>query len=245
MKNMHLYKNLTAVLLICLSAGIFSGASCNKTALSETRFSDALEIISNEFKLYSQPDTKAKVLESSFESTLLYVDPAVIKNESGSWYKVVYCWLYGDWLLRQVNKLPEFNKSFVYVNFEDIKTKPAEDYVKDQIDWLRAGRPPRHKVGDSINPSSERNEIKSSIIIEFKTPATLFNEPKEGASTITVPKGFKCLGPLIATEDSFPAVYANMEEENWSLIIDIETKKVVGWIESEKLNKISKWIEPK
>ena len=145
-------------------------------------------------------------------------------------------------MLRQVNKLPDFNKNFAYVKAADVTTKPAEDYIKSQITWLREGRPPQHKVGETLDVSQE--DIAGLIIIEFTAAATLLAEPREGAQAINVPQGLKCLGPQYATEDSFPVCHTSMEEEDWALIVDAKTKKVLGWIKPDQLNKISKFIEP-
>ena len=230
--------------LMLTAAVVFSNISCKSGTTSKELFPDAVQIFSQEFKLYAEPDSKGKRLGVSFESSSLFIDPTPIinKNDNSQWYRVVYCWPYGDLMLRQVNKLPDFNKNFAYVNAKDVTTKPIEDYVKSQITWLREGRPPQHKVGDTLDVSKE--DMAGLIIIEFTASATLLAEPREGAQAINVPKGLQCLGPMYASEDSFPVCHANMDEENWALIVDAKTKKVLGWIKPEKLNKISKYIEP-
>ncbi|MCL2156212.1 MAG: hypothetical protein FWH53_11150 [Leptospirales bacterium] len=244
-KHLHSsYKEFLYFSMILLLVNVFSNASCTPGTKSSGRFPDAVEIFSSDFKLYTEPDSKGKILEYSFDSSSLYVDPTPIinKKDNSQWYKVVYCWPYGDLILRQADKLPIFNKNFAYVNTKEVKTESIKDYVKQEIDWLRAGRPPRHKVGDTLDVSQE--DIDKCITIVFKAPATMFAEPKESAQTIKAPKGLKCLGPMWATEDSFPVCYANMEEENWAMIVDVTTKKVLGWIKPEQLNEISEWIEP-
>jgi len=251
MKNIYIsvvqrfigYKKISIISTLLLLANVFYGLSCTSGTPPAERFPDAVEIFSNDLKLYSEPDLKGKVLEFSDNNTL-FVDstPIINKKDNSQWYKVVYCWPYADLMLRQVNKLPDFNKNFAYVSAKDVTTKPIKDYVKKEIDWLRAGRPPRHKVGDVLNISQE--DIDKCIIIELKTPATLLAEPKEGSQAIKASKGLKCLGPVWQTEDSFPVCYANMEEENWAMLVDAKTKKVLGWIKPEQLYKISEWIEP-
>ena len=216
-------------------------------------FPDAVTIVPKDYencKLYSEPDTK-KVLVSSehgdtlWDSSEYYADPTPVVNKSDNsrWYKIVYFWGYGDSILRQTNKLPYFNNNFVYVRADDVTASPAEDYVKAQINWLREGRPPRSKVGDDF-AYDEWRTLDRSIIIELTAPAALLAEPKEGARAIDAPKGLKLLGPVYETEDSFPNIYANMEEEDWALIVDVNTSKVLGWMKSEQLREISRWIEP-
>jgi hypothetical protein len=238
-------KNTLTVSVILLLASVFLGITCPFGKTSKGSFPDAVQIFATEFKLYAEPDSKGKILKDSFDGSALYVDPKPItnNNDNSQWYKVIYYWPYGDLMLRQVNKMPAFNKNFAYVNARDVTTKLLEDYVKKEIDSLRAGRPPQHKVGDSLDVSEE--DIAKLVIIEFTAAGTLLLQPREDAQTINVPKGLKCLGPIYASEDSFPVCYANMEEENWAMIVDAKTKKVLGWIKPEKLNKISKWIEPK
>jgi len=210
-------------------------------------FPDAITILpkNEDRKFYSEPDvTKIAAIDDHLWDHDLYADFTLIINEkdNSQWYRIVYCWLYADSVLRQVNKIPEFNRNFAYVRADDVRTHPAEDYVINQIDWLRAGRPPRQKVGERLNIDEE--EISKSVTIVLTAPVTLRDEPKEGARTIEAPEGLELLGPLYATEDSFPNVYANMEEENWALIVDAKTWTVLGWIRSEQLSEISDWIAP-
>ena len=214
-----------------------SGISDGKPVLIQSQSEDR--------KFYSEPDaTKFAAIEDFLWDHSLYADPAPIVNETenSQWYKVIYCWLHGDSMLRQVNKMTEFNKNFVYVRVSDVRTQPAEEHINSQIDWLMAGRPPRHRVGERLNFDEEH--IKNSMTIVLTAHATLLEEPREGARTIAVPKGLELLGPLYATEDSFPNIYANMEEENWALIVDFKTRTVLGWIKYEKLFEISEWIAP-
>ena len=90
----------------------------------------------------------------------------------------------------------------------------------------------------------EGDGVDKRIIFELKASATLFAEPKEAARKIEVPEGLKCLGPVYATEDNFPICHADMEEENWALVVDAGTCKALGWIKPEQLFEISEWIEP-
>jgi hypothetical protein len=183
--------------------------------------------------------------DSLLDGSDYYADPAPVinKKDNSRWYKVIYFLDYGGSILKQVNKLEYFNKNFVYVRADDVTTSPAESYIQRHIDWLRDGRPPRFKVGDVFEYDEWRTPDKS-ITIELTAPASLLTEPKEGSQEIEVPKGFKCLGPVFETEDSFPNIHANMEEEEWALIVEVKTGKVLGWMKSEQLGKISRWIEP-
>jgi hypothetical protein len=243
-----LNKKVLIVLTVFLLVSILPYAAL--AASSADSFPDAIGISPkdyNECKLYSEPDLKGEILDFMlYESSEYFADstPIVNKINNSQWYKVVYFLSYGDSILRQINKLSDFNNNNFYVRADDVTTNQAGDYVKNQIEWLRDGRPPHHKVGDTFK-FDELRIIDNSVIIELTAPATLVDEPKEGARTIDAPKGLKCLGPLFGTEDFFPVIaYADMEEENWALIIDIKTSEVLGWIKTEQLSKISEQIEP-
>jgi hypothetical protein len=230
---------------------VFSGVA--SAASSKGSFPDAVLISPKDYdncKLYSEPDTKKIFVSSTHGDSLLesseyYADmaPVVNKSDNSRWYKIIYFWGYAESNLKQVNKLAYFNKNFVYVRADDVTTSPIEDYVKKQIDWLRAGRPPQFEVGDAFEYDEWRT-LDNSVVFEFTASATLLAEPKEGARAIEAPEGLKCLGPVYATEDSFPNIYANMEEEDWALIVDVNTGKVLGWMKPEQLREISRWIEP-
>ena len=212
-------------------------------------FPDAVVIFPKDYDnciLYSEPDSKGKVLSFGLsDASEFFADskPIVNKKDKTKWYKVVYFWGYGDSMLRQVNKLAEFNNDFFYVRVDDVKTSPIEDYVMKGIEWLREGRPPRFKVGDVLE-FDEWSTADKRIIITLKSAATLLAEPNEGAQEIEVQEGLRLLGPVYATEDAYPNVHANMEEENWALMVDAISYKVLGWIKFEQLADISEWIEP-
>ncbi|MDL2263983.1 UrcA family protein, partial [Synergistaceae bacterium OttesenSCG-928-I11] len=230
MMNIELtFKKLLAVLAILLFSGIIP---CTAAAAPTDKFPDAVAIWPidyDNYKLYSEPDGKA--LDFRLEDAAEYF----AEKHGAQWYKIVYCWPYGGSMLRQLNKLPDFDEKFVYISAGDVTTRPAKDYVKNQINWLRAGRPPRFKVGEVLK-LGEGYGVDKRIIFVLKAPVTLLEEPKEGARKIEAPKGLKCLGPVYATEDDFPICHADMEEENWALIVDAATCQVLGWILKPQLH---------
>ncbi|MCL1875571.1 MAG: hypothetical protein FWF87_04865 [Synergistaceae bacterium] len=235
--------------LACYTLAVLVFSALYAAASSADSFPDALGIRakSENIIFYSAPDeTKAAALNDFLWEYDLYADTVVVENskDGSRWYKIIYYWPYGDSLLRQTNKMTEFNRSFAYVRADDVVTRPAEEHVKIHINRLREGRPPQFKVGDTFEYDEWRNPDRS-VIIELTAPAALLAAPDEGAPKAgEAPKGFKCLGPVYATEDSFPNIHANMEEVNWALVVDVGTAKILGWIKSDELGEISKWIEP-
>ncbi len=239
-------KKILAVLTVFLLAGVLPLAA--PAASPADRFPDAVVIHPTDFdhlKLYSEPD--GAVLDIRLDEANEYyadVKPIVDKKKYDTrWYRIVYCWPYGGSMLQQADKLPEFGGQFAYIRADDVNTEPPLDYVKEQIDWLRAGRPPRFEVGEVLE-FGESYGPDVRVVIELQAPATLLAEPREGARKIEVPKGLRYLGPIYETEDNFPVCHADMEEESWALVVDAVTCQVLGWMKPGPLSEISEWIVP-
>jgi hypothetical protein len=63
---------------------------------------------------------------------------------------------------------------------------------------------------------------------------TLLKEPKIGAEGIKIPAGIRYFGQQEGTEDQFPVCYADMDEIDWALIVDADTRKVLGWMNADE-----------
>jgi hypothetical protein len=79
-------------------------------------------------------------------------------------------------------------------------------------------------VGDTFDNAEGRS------IYVLKVPVTLLKEPKIGAEEIKIPAGLKYLGAYMDTEDPFPIWHKDIDEVDWAIIVNANTKKVLGWI---------------
>ncbi len=197
--------------------------------------------------LYSAPGGNVLEYAALEVSNAYFADanPVITQNNHTRWYKIVYVWASWDSMLRQVNKWPEFDQNFVYVRADDVTVSPVEDRVKKEIDWLRAGRPPRQKVGD-VFAFGEGDGVDKRVLIGLKAQATLLEEPRADARKIEVPRGGKYLGPILHDESNFPVCHADMEEENWAMMYDAGTGLALGWIKPDQLynSETFEWIQP-
>jgi hypothetical protein len=133
--------------------------------------------------------------------------------------------------IRQVHKLSSFNYSYGYVDANLITPEPLSDYEREYFEWIRDGKPPKEKVGDLFEAMRNTSGIT-------KAPATLLKEPKIGAEEIKIPEGTKFAGEQYGTEDIFPIYYTDINEDDWALIVDPDTRKILGWIKGTEWSKV-------
>jgi hypothetical protein len=196
----------------------------------------------------SEPSANGKPLfewESGDESEL-FVDstPVSDKSNNSKWYKILFEHEYADFTLRQVHKLSKYNYSYGYVNANFVNTESLSDYDdKEENDWLRwyreeiawtlNGRPPEETVGN-ILAAFEQSDLRYKYIYTFKISVTLLKKPENGSEEIKIPAGVRYIGEQEGTEDKFPVCYADMNEVNWVLIIDADTRKALGWMNADE-----------
>jgi hypothetical protein len=183
--------------------------------------------------VYSKPDSKGKILCEWHSLDDVYGDstPILNKSDNSKWYKILFEAGMFDISIRQVHKLSWYNYSYGYVDAKLITPEPLSDSERKYFEWIRNGKPPAEKVGDVF-------EAMRDTIGVTKVPVTLLKEPKIGAEEIKIPEGTRFVGPRYGTADSFPTYYSDMDEEDWSLIVDADTGKILGWIKVDEWNKV-------
>jgi hypothetical protein len=119
-------------------------------------------------KLRSAPSSKGLVITEVYgddgSDIIVYLfadaNPIQDKDDNSAWYKVL---LYdSDWYPEQVYK-PSFwlqksmpgKFSYLYADIKDVKKVSFSQRDREQIDWLKQGRPLRLKVGDIVDPKKE------------------------------------------------------------------------------------------
>jgi hypothetical protein len=199
---------------------------------------DLVELYSKDFsaiKIHAAPSAKSKVICELDVPDELYAEaaPIIDKGDNSKWYKIILIAHYADFL-RQVHKLAEFNYSYGYVSAKYVNTNDtSNEYLKEEMARIRAGRPPRKKVGDDFRAEGEFRTKRT-----LKVPVTLLKEPKEGAEKIKIPAGLKYVSYAEETEDNFPVYYNDINEVDWALIVRADTYKVIGWMKAEEWGNI-------
>jgi hypothetical protein len=188
--------------------------------------------------IHSAPSAESEVLYEWWgESAALYAEAATVigaRDKSSRWYKLILEGIeYGlPRFYRQIHKMASFNYSYAYVNAEVVE--PYDGLAaNEEMARIRAGRPPRWKVGDDF-----RGEVGRRSTGTFKEPVTFQKEPRNGAEKIKMPAGLRYVRCVDGTEDEFPVYYNDIDEVDWALIVSADTYKVLGWMKADEWYKI-------
>jgi hypothetical protein len=122
-------------------------------------------------------------------------------------------------------RAPEF--SYPYVNAKYIKKSPLTKEDKVAIEDFKHGRPCRIKVGDDMSYNTYY-----WMTVTQKT-IFLYKEPQKNTQKINLPKGSKIIYPVAHPSSGdttpFPGTYIDMDDTVWLPIIDLKSKKMLGW----------------
>ncbi|GHV30126.1 hypothetical protein FACS1894167_10480 [Synergistales bacterium] len=191
-------------------------------------------------KIRTTPGSKGKVIEDT--GTSIYIAEAQTiqdKGDKSKWYKILFAFNEYDETISQVNKLPHWGSSYVYVNAKSAQEEPLTEADIRELDYLGKGRPPMLKVGDKFSSppfSATDPTIKSKtqdglVAVPLRDAYTLFSEPKKSAKGIQIPKGTKILAyeAEYGTDDFY--YHTDADEVSWAPVAD-ENYKIIGWVNS-------------
>jgi hypothetical protein len=208
-------------------------------------------------KVRSAPNSEGKVIDEVYgddgSDILVYffVDATPIQDKKSKslWYKIV---LYDSgWFPLQVDK-PSFflhqstseSFSYLYVNTQDVKKETLTPRDKEQIEWLKQGRPPKLKIEDFLDPN--KIYFRRYYWGQYKTTFTKFQlhlrqEPNFNSKTFALHKGTLIYDPYSlswhggSVYKPIPlGLHVDMEEKQWLPLFDGKTNKVLGWVDMDE-----------
>jgi hypothetical protein len=192
-----------------------------------------LSITEENVNLLSAPETKGKVLDQAYTNLMYIAEAQPIQGKDGKskWYKLLLAINEMDGSMAQINKLPNYGLSYLYVSAEYVTQEQLTEDDERELEWLVNGRPPLYKIGDEFDNTlfSAKTNSEEPFYAPLKEGLTLFSEPNNSAKGITVPKGAKILANPAdyVTEDYY--VHVDMDEKEWAPVTG-EDHKIIGWI---------------
>jgi hypothetical protein len=193
-------------------------------------------------KVVARATTNGYDTEGIYGIFIAEASPIVDNSDKSKWYKILFINYYWGGL-RQAQKSSNFNFSDLYVNAKFVTTDPLSVFDRDELEWLKQGRPVRFNVGDGIEKLKKDAAIKNSgsagtyRITPTTSPLTLYKQPQLDAQTFVLPSGSRIVDPddwgSYASGSVFKPTplgyYINMEDEHWIAIVDGNNQQVIGW----------------
>ena len=249
-----MFKRFFTLFVILLFACAFSNAS--DAASNSVKASDLIkvEVIKDSAPLRDQPSSKAKIISQGYldetgnDTETFFVEPQPISGEGGSWYRVLFSYS------RQV-KYELYYKNYpfdayyrfdglpyVYVNTKDVRKVLSSSRDKEFLLYFDQGRPPRYKVGDDLEKLKKlTNETGRYRSAKTKKPIKLYREPDQNSKTFMLPAGTFIIDLTIlgiyegvcGWTDEELGHYYDMQDHLWNAIINANSSKVIGWLNSD------------